>query len=206
MDTLLEGLDHYNEHTRARYADMFSKLSKGQAPEALLVTCADSRIVPNLITSTDPGDIFIVRNVGGLVPSPSSGDTSVASAIAYAVEVLGVRDVIVCGHSGCGAMGALLSGHAPPAVSGWLSHAHEALEAFRSSPRASADKNLPEIDRLSQEVTLRQLDHVAAHESVNLNVRLHAWWFDVASGGVHVYDRDQNLFVPSDKAAESRAA
>ena len=201
MNTLLEGLRRYHSQVRPRYAETFAGLSKGQSPEALLVTCADSRLVPNLITSTEPGDIFVVRNVGGLVPGPKAEDRSVSSAIAFAIEALGVRDIIVCGHSSCGAMKALLHGGAPPDVEKWLAHAHECREDFHCGRAAVAEPDLSEIDRFSQVVTLRQLEHVAEHESVakNPGVRLHAWWFEVGSGGVHVFDRARGRFMSPDR-------
>ena len=119
MRKLIMGIVDFRERLLAQHAERFRDLAQGQTPDALFITCSDSRIVPDLLASTDPGDLFVMRNVGNLVPpataeGASTGDLSEASAIEYAVLVLKVRSVVVCGHSECGAMKAALAGKPLP--------------------------------------------------------------------------------------------
>ncbi len=108
MQKLLEGLHHFQTRIFASHQDLFERLAREQAPETLFITCSDSRISPNLITQTQPGELFILRNVGNLVPPCDSGD-GMAAGIEFAVDRLRVRDIIICGHSNCGAMAAISS-------------------------------------------------------------------------------------------------
>ena len=134
MRKLIWGIVEFREQQLPRYAEHFRELADGQSPNTLFITCADSRVAPNLLVSTDPGELFTMRNVGNLVPPAtadglSTGDLSEASAIEYAVKVLKVANIVVCGHSGCGAMKAVL---APgplddtPNLTAWLHHARPA--------------------------------------------------------------------------------
>src|SRR6185503_9590880 len=113
MRKLIEGIVAFRRGLRPGYRETFARLALGQKPDCLFIACSDSRVVPNLFASTEPGDLFVVRNVGNLVP-PSGpagitiGDAAEAAAIEYAVGTLGVRDIVVCGHSSCGAMRTLL--------------------------------------------------------------------------------------------------
>jgi carbonic anhydrase len=119
MTKLIRGIVDFRERRLPEYAERFRELAQGQTPDALLITCSDSRIVPELLASTDPGDLFVLRNVGNLVPpataaGDSTGDLSEASAIEYSILGLSVRHVVVCGHSECGAMKAALAGKPMP--------------------------------------------------------------------------------------------
>src|SRR5262245_54128334 len=106
MRKLLDGAMTFRRHMFAAYRGLFERLAAGQEPEALFITCSDSRVVPNLITATDPGDLFVVRNIGNIMPpyDPQDRNNAEAAALDYALRVLKVRDVVICGHSGCGAM------------------------------------------------------------------------------------------------------
>lgn len=204
---LFSGLINFKQEIRPQLKPMMSKLAHGQEPELLLITCSDSRVVPHLITSEEPGDVFVVRTVGNLIAPAgtdghSVGDVSEASAIEYALEVLGIRDIAVCGHSNCGAMAALVKGRskfqdlAPNLVS-WLTHGEPAklrMHAMVFPPE------LGEVDRLSQANVLQQLDHVASFEPVRKRlrqgeVRLHALWFDIEHAMVHLYETEAGRFV-----------
>src|SRR3984957_243018 len=131
MRKLILGIVDFRERLLPQYAERFRNLADGQAPDALFITCSDSRVVPDLLASTDPGDLFVMRNVGNLVPpatvdGASTGDLSEASAIEYAVTILKVRGIVVCGHSECGAMKAALTRRPMPETPNlgrWLHHA-----------------------------------------------------------------------------------
>ena len=134
MRELIAGIAEFREKLLPRYAERFRALAFGQSPDTLMITCSDSRVVPDLLASTHPGDLFTMRNVGNLVPPAdaegiSTSDVSEASAIEYAVLVLGVRNIVVCGHSSCGAMKAALAQKIrsdTPNLAKWLHHASAA--------------------------------------------------------------------------------
>lgn len=212
MERLIRGLVNFKEGIAPALRPLLKALEHGQNPELLLFTCSDSRVVPHLITSEEPGDVFVVRSVGNIVApagpdGKSVGDVSEASAIEYALEVLGIRDIAVCGHSNCGAMGAVVKGRqsfgeVAPNLVDWLAHA-EPARAWLSRPELTCDDTLPEADRLSQANVLQQLDHVASYAPVKRRlgeVRLHGLWFDIAHAMVHLYEADRRRFVPLDEA------
>ena len=140
MRKLVWGIVEFREQQLPQYVEQFRNLADGQSPDTLFITCADSRVVPNLLVSTDPGELFTMRNVGNLVPPAtaeglSTGDLSEASAIEYAVQVLRVANIVVCGHSGCGAMKAVLAPSElddAPNLAAWLHHADPAAVRFRN--------------------------------------------------------------------------
>jgi carbonic anhydrase len=195
-DRLAHGVERFRRARRPRYGELFGRLAKGQTPHTLLITCADSRISPSLITSTDPGELFIVRNVGNLVPQNDSPlSPAVTSAIEYGLEVLGVSDVIVCGHSACGAMKALLSKDKPeglPGVVNWLAEATPVLGKLSpdASPEDAAKANaLVQLENaLTNPVLRRKYD---AGE-----VRLHAWFYDVGHSEVLEFEPKTGVWAP----------
>src|SRR5688572_22576048 len=126
MQKLIEGLHHFQSQIFSSQRELFERLARGQTPDALFITCSDSRINPNLITQTEPGDLFIIRNAGNIIPPHGAANGGEGATIEYAVAALGVKDIIVCGHSHCGAMKALLEPERLvnlPTVGAWLSHA-----------------------------------------------------------------------------------
>uniref|UniRef100_A0AAU3I2P7 SulP family inorganic anion transporter n=1 Tax=Streptomyces sp. NBC_01393 TaxID=2903851 RepID=A0AAU3I2P7_9ACTN len=173
---LARGISAFQRNTAPLVRDELARLAReGQQPSQLFLTCADSRLVTSMITSSGPGDLFVVRNVGNLVPLPGkeSGDDSVAAAIEYAVDVLKVRSITVCGHSGCGAMQALLAsepGGALTPLKRWLRHGRPSLDRMaaddrpwaRIAGRAPADS----VEQLCLTNVVQQLEHLRAHESV----------------------------------------
>ncbi len=173
---LAHGIGKFQRNTAPLVRDELARLAReGQSPSQLFLTCADSRLVTSMITSSGPGDLFTVRNVGNLVPLPGeeSGDDSVAAAIEYAVDVLRVQSITVCGHSGCGAMQALL-GAAPDApatpLHRWLRHGRPSLERMASRRHAWAriSGRLPAdaVEQLCLTNVVQQLEHLRAYESV----------------------------------------
>jgi carbonic anhydrase len=197
MKKLIQGLVDFRRHTLPAYRLTFAKLAKSQNPDCLFIACADSRVVPNLFASTNPGDLFVVRNVGNLVPkhADASRDQSVSSALEFSVLALGVDDIVVCGHSNCGAMKGLLGGQLPEGAAtlgGWLAHGKSSLDRMA---REHDDGDLPEYDRLSRANVLEQVDHLRSfpfvHERLAAGtLRLHGWWFDVGSADVYAHEPD----------------
>lgn len=211
---------------RSDYRETFARLALGQRPDCLFIACSDSRVVPNLFASTEPGDLFVTRNVGNLVPPSgpggiSTGDEAEAAAIEYAVLALGVSDIIVCGHSSCGAMHTVVNspgvglieaplapvGASVPNLSRWLRHALPALEKLQSG--ATIDPSLPPVDALSQLNVLQQVAHVKTYPAVadRLSagtIGVHAWWFDIAQADVYAYEPDPNRFVLIDEPEAAR--
>ncbi|MFD4415661.1 bifunctional SulP family inorganic anion transporter/carbonic anhydrase [Streptomyces sp. NPDC058467] len=198
---LARGISAFQRNTAPLVRDELARLAReGQRPSQLFLTCADSRLVTSMITSSGPGDLFVVRNVGNLVPLPGkeSGDDSVAAAIEYAVDVLKVRSITVCGHSGCGAMQALLTsepGGAPTPLKRWLRHGQPSLERMaakdrpwaRLAGRAPADA----VEQLCLTNVVQQLEHLRAHESVARALRegvleLHGMYFHVGEAQAYL--------------------
>ena len=215
MRKLITGIVQFRENLLPQYAEQFRKLSLGQAPDTLFITCSDSRVVPDLLMSTDPGEMFVMRNVGNLVPPStvegnSTGDLSEASAIEYAVLVLKVPFIVVCGHSECGAMKAALS-RAPmvetPNLSKWLHHCTSAL--FRLDQEGPLNRTMSAHDQLSQLNVLVQLEHLMSYPMVQQRVwagelHLTGWWFDIAAGEMFAYDRDSRTFERIDRQGAER--
>jgi carbonic anhydrase len=201
MKNLISGLLHFKNHVFDDQRELFERLAAGQRPEAMLITCSDSRIVPNLLTQTGPGDLFIVRNPGAIVPPHAAGPTGEAAAIELALGQLGVRDIIVCGHSRCGAMSALVSDAAlasMPAVAGWLAHAAEARTRVRALEHVDDEAR---VDAAARHNVLLQLEHLRSHPSVQRalaarTVRLHAWMYRIAEGEVLAHDEASGRFSP----------
>lgn len=215
MRKLILGIVDFRERLLPQYAKRFRELAEGQSPDTLFITCADSRVVPDLLVSTDPGDLFTMRNVGNLVPPAtveglSTGDLSEASAIEYAVSILKVANIVVCGHSGCGAMKAVLARGAlddAPNLGKWLHHATTA--AWRLEHEGALDPALGPADQLSQLNVLVQLEHLMTYPAVREAVsagklRLSSWWFDVASGDMYAYERERRAFTLIDRALADR--
>jgi carbonic anhydrase len=214
MRTLFDGVAQYEATKRTRYSARFAALASGQNPLALFITCVDSRVVPSLIALSDPGELFVLRNIGNLVPrsvhgSVENGDDSVSSAVFYALEVLGIQDVVVCGHSDCGGMKAALAPTRPRELERWLAPTSRAVERLRA--RGPLDRSLPKHDQLSQLSTLQQLENLQTHDPVRArtqsgDLRLHAWWFDIARGQLLAYSKAARSFIPAVETAELLSA
>jgi carbonic anhydrase len=215
MRKLIRGIVDFRERLRPQYAEHFRRLSQGQTPDALFITCSDSRVVPEFVVSTDPGELFVMRNVGNMVPPSmsdgmSTGDLSEASALEYAVLVLHVQDIIVCGHSECGAMKAAVS-RTPlaeaPNLSHWLHHCSSAL--FRLDQEGPLNRDLTRHDQLSQLNVLVQLEHLMSYPIVRDrvhagNLQLSGWWFDIANAEMLSYERQTRSFERIDRQAAER--
>jgi carbonic anhydrase len=190
---LSHGVAAYRRMQRPRYEALFKSLAKSQTPHTLFITCADSRVVPSLITATDPGELFILRNVGNMIPPFSQRETPAAAAgVEYAVGVLSVSDIVVCGHSGCGAIAALRKPNTVPkhlpSLASWLNEA-SARALCDHVPNEVADDEVARMNALLQVENLRSYKIVQQREEQGL-LRLRAWFFDIGSGEIEHYDFD----------------
>ncbi|MFF3207637.1 bifunctional SulP family inorganic anion transporter/carbonic anhydrase [Streptomyces sp. NPDC002962] len=198
---LVRGISAFQRNTAPHVRGELARLAReGQRPTQLFLTCADSRLVTSMITSSGPGDLFVVRNVGNLVPPPGeeSGDDSVAAAIEYAVDVLKVRSITVCGHSGCGAMQALFNiepGGARTPLQRWLRHGVPSLERMaddgRPHARLAGRAPVDAVEQLCLTNVVQQLEHLRAHESVTRALRsgaleLHGLYFHVGEAQTYL--------------------
>jgi len=215
MRKLIEGIVEFRERLLSQYAERFKTLAVGQTPDALFITCSDSRVVPDLLVSTHPGDLFVMRNVGNLLPpatveGASTGDLSEASAIEYSVLVLKVKNIVICGHSECGAMKAALARQpmeTTPNLVKWLHHTTSAV--MRLEQEGPLDTSLKPHDQLSQLNVLVQLEHLMSYPLIRERVQakllsLSGWWFDIASGGMYSYERKSRSFTVIDRSNAER--
>jgi carbonic anhydrase len=209
MTKILDGVRVFQNHVFGTKEDLFRRLGKGQSPLVLFITCSDSRINPNLLTQTEPGELFILRNAGNIVPPYGTAAGGEEATIEYAVTALGVRHIVVCGHSGCGAMRGLLEPHsleALPAVARWLVHAQAVVPRVRESghqPDVPAREPVSEehLRRAIAENVLLQCEHLKTHPAVAAAVaggklQLHAWVYHFETGDVEAHDGAAGRFVP----------
>jgi len=207
MRKLIQGIVDFRKGMTEESRLLFAKLALGQKPDVLFIACSDSRVVPNLFASTNPGDLFVLRNMGNLVPpiDLSSEESSVPAAIEFAVCVLQVPDIVVCGHSECGAMQALVQGIdtvSCPHLKSWLKYGEASLEKVRKG--FSLNPYLSEHNQISQVNVLEQMKHIASYPSVRerlekKQLRIHGWWFDIAHADVYCYESSVNQFVLIDE-------
>ncbi|WP_328437984.1 carbonic anhydrase [Streptomyces sp. NBC_00444] len=183
-----------NARTFGQRPEEFARLAEGQSPEVLFITCSDSRVVPALITGARPGQLFELRTAGNIVPPyASEHPTSEAATIEYAVKVLGVRDIVVCGHSHCGAVGALVRGDdldAVPAVRDWLAAA---------TPRPQGAAGDPTVAEGVQSHALAQLLRLRSYPCIAQKLEqgqlaLHAWYYEVHTGAVLAHSPQTDTF------------
>lgn len=198
MDELAQGVLRFREQVFPTRREEYARVASHQVPLALFITCADSRLDPELLTGSGPGRIFVERNPGNLVPVWNEAPVGVSASIEYAVAVLDVSRIVVCGHSDCGAMQALLYPEKLSGVSSvarWLKWAEPAL-ARSTAPTATDEKRLRELTEAN---VLTQMAHLATHPSVATRVRdgrltLHGWLWDLPSGEVFAYDEQEHQF------------
>jgi carbonic anhydrase len=198
VDRILKGLSQFQKSVYPKHRDLFQKLALGQRPDALFITCADSRIDPCLLTQTKPGELFICRVIGNIVPPFPDAIGGVSATIEYAVGVLGVPDVIVCGHTDCGVMKGVINPEALeplPSVSAWLNYAQPARKAA-----ASLEGNADFLPAVTERNVVQQLANLRTHPSVaerwkQGDLQLHGWVYDLGEGVVTAYDPGQDAFV-----------
>lgn len=201
MDKLINGITEFQKTDYMENKELFEELANGQAPEALLVTCSDSRIDPNMITQTKPGDLFICRNAGNIVPPHSPYTGGITASIEFAVKVLKVQHIIVCGHTDCGAMKGAMNPDAVktlPHVSNWLGHCGTALAKVKARNGGTIGKE--QLQEMTEENVVQQLKHLETHPSVAENlatgeIELHGWIYNIGEGSVSCWDPEKKGFV-----------
>jgi len=203
------GVVHFQKNVYPEKKELFEKLAKGQSPEALFITCSDSRVNPNLLTQTDPGELFICRNAGNIVPPHTHHTGAMTASIEYAVGVLNVPHIIICGHTDCGAMkGAMNVDQLTdlPHVKEWLNYTNAAVRISKEKVKDGNEETL--LNMLIYENVLLQMQHLKTHPYVAANLsagktKIHGWVYDIKSGEVWAYDEDSKAFLP---VAEKYAA
>jgi carbonic anhydrase len=200
MNRIIQGIQQFQKEVFPANRELFARLASGQKPEALFIACSDSRVSLEWITQCGPGDLFVCRNAGNMAPRFSRGD-DVSATIEYAVSALGVRDIVVCGHSDCGAMKALLNPASlkdMPHVRSWLRHAHQARQALGktqiSHPTAET------LVRLTKLNVRLQLDRLGVHPKVQTQVRagaleLHGWYYRIDTGEIEAWQAGEDRWV-----------
>ena len=195
MDQIREGVRRFRTVVFPEWRELYESLAEKQQPYALFLTCGDSRIEPSLLTGTSPGQIFVERTPGNIVPIyEDTASVGVSASIEYAVAVLGVTDVIVCGHSACGAMKALLHPEALqkiPATARWLKYAQPALEELERKYRGADDSD--RLERLTRLNVLEQMSHLRTHPTVEERFKrgslgIHGWFYKIHTGTVERFN------------------
>jgi carbonic anhydrase len=202
IQRLVEGIHHFQANTFRSEQALFEHLAKGQSPDTLFITCSDSRVNPNLITHTQPGELFVLRNAGNIVPPHGAARGGEAPTIEFAVVALQVRDIIVCGHSQCGAVKGLLHPENLvdlPEVAAWLYHAEATRRILDEKYGHYTPAQL--LSASVEENVLVQLENLITHPAVNTRLRegklnLHGWVYAIETGEVHAYDPASGQFVP----------
>ncbi len=208
MQKLVQGVHQFQKQIFAEHQRLFEKLAEGQRPMALFITCSDSRINPNLLTQTEPGQLFILRTAGNIVPPYGAVHGGEAGTIEYAVAVLKVRDIVVCGHSHCGAMNGLLAPESVselPAVQALLKHAEATGRIIRENYGHITEPPARLMAAVEENV-LVQLENLRTHPSVaaalsRQDLNLHGWVYKFETGQVFAYHPDEGHFLPLEQTA-----
>jgi carbonic anhydrase len=205
MQQLIDGYARFRSSVFPQQSGLFEKLAKGQQPQALFICCSDSRVVPEMVMQCDPGTLFPCRSVGNLVPPPTEASSGIAATVEYAVRVLKIPDVIVCGHSDCGAMKGILESEkieSLPAVRSYLQHAGPSSKwlthLLKDATSLSFEQKLRLLTEANVIAQLQNLrTHPAVDEALKKNaVHVHGWVYDIGSGGIQQFDLEQGCFRP----------
>jgi carbonic anhydrase len=202
MEKIVRGIHQFQTTQFDQHRALFAQLAKGQQPETLLITCSDSRIVPDLLTQTQPGELFVIRNAGNLIPPYGAANGGEGATVEFAVSALGVKHIVVMGHSHCGAMKGLLQPEgltALPLVAGWLKHAEATRRVALESYPDLAGEDL--LNATIKENVLVQLDNLRTYPAVaarlaKAELTFHAWVYEIESGRILAYDPALARFAP----------
>lgn len=204
MPHFAAGVVRFQNEVFPEKKDLFEKLSKGQSPEALFITCSDSRIETAMITQTDPGELFIVRNAGNIVPPHTTHTGGTTASIEFAVAALNVPHIVICGHTECGAMKGALdipALTALPHIQQWLSYSRAAVEIVDALGEGKSEEE--RMTMLLEQNVMLQLQHLKTHPAVasrlaKKNLTLHGWVYDIKTGGVNAFNETTGEFEPVD--------
>jgi len=207
LKTLVDGFRHFRDDVFPEQEELFKRLAHAQYPQAMIITCADSRVVPDLITQASPGDLFVCRNVGNVVPPYGQMNGGVSTAIEYAVMALKVKHIIICGHSDCGAMKAVLDPpvlEKMPTVKSWLRHVETARTVVEHHKDCGCGQD-GGLAFLTEENVIAQLDHLRTHPSVasglaSGQLQIHGWIYDIEKCDIKAYDASLGRFRALDSA------
>lgn len=202
MKKLIQGLRRFKSEYFCKHQELFEQLSQGQQPRVLFVTCSDSRIDPELITQAQPGEIFVIRNAGNIIPPYGAANGGEGASIEYAVQALGIRQIVVCGHSHCGAMKGLLKHESlreeMPLVYDWLKHAEATKRLVKEHYGDRTGEDL--LDITIAENVLTQIENLRTYPAVYSKLysgalKIYAWIFDIDDGEVMAYDAQRHAYV-----------
>ncbi|MBD1909706.1 MULTISPECIES: carbonic anhydrase [unclassified Leptolyngbya] len=203
MKELIKGLRRFKSEYFCRNQQLFEKLAHGQQPRVLFITCSDSRVDPELLTSAAPGEIFVIRNAGNIVPPYGATNGGEGATIEYAVQVLGIDQIVVCGHSHCGAMKGLLKletlREELPLVYEWLKHAEGTRRLLQEHYGDRTGEDL--LDTAIAENVLTQIENLRTYPVIraglfNGDLKIYAWIYDIDTGEVVAYDPETHAYVP----------
>lgn len=204
---LVQGLNSFQSNYFNDHRELFERLSGGQSPDVLFITCSDSRIDPCLITQAQPGELFVMRNVGNIIPSYGVASSAEAAGIEYAVQALGIKDIIVCGHSHCGAMKGLLQigtlAEQMPAVYDWLKRHGEATRRVVLDNYAGLEPEKLLKIAIEQNV-LTQIENLETYPAIRSklhggHLNLHAWMYEIETGTVFAFNAEKHCFTLMEK-------
>ncbi|CAK16331.1 carbonic anhydrase [Pseudomonas entomophila] len=210
MQDIIDGFLKFQRDAFPERVKLFKDLATQQSPRALFISCSDSRLVPELVTQREPGDLFVIRNAGNIVPSYGPEPGGVSASVEYAVAALQVADIVICGHSDCGAMTAIATCKCldhMPAVAGWLRYADSARVVNEARQHQSPHAK---VEAMVRENVIAQLANIQTHPSVRLaleegRVALHGWIYDIESGRIDAFDGRTGQFVSLADNPEVRA-
>ena len=201
MKRLIEGFDHFHHNVFPSQRALFKKLAAGQSPSTMFITCADSRVMPEMMFNTQPGELFVYRNIGNIVPPYAQHVSGVVAAIEYAVKVLKVQHIVICGHSDCGAMKALQKPELVkdmPSVAAWMKHGDVARYVVEQNSQGLTPEET--LACLTRENVVGQLEHlrtlpVVAAAMSRGDLSIHGWVYDIEHAELKAFDALQGRFV-----------
>ncbi|MBE7494843.1 MAG: carbonic anhydrase [Verrucomicrobiaceae bacterium] len=201
MNSLLSGIHQFHAQVFEREKDFYTQLVAGQSPSTLFIGCSDSRVDPTIITQSDLGELFVLRNAGNIVPPHGASNGGEPAAIECAVSALGVKDIVICGHSGCGALQAMMNPEKMsrlPLVKSWLNHAEATRRILEENYAHLSGSDL--IDVAIREHVLMQIENLQTHPAVAVKLQrgeltLHAWIYLMEAGDILAYSTEDGGFA-----------
>jgi len=208
LERLKTGLTTFKEVTYKKYERLYHDLEQTQDPHTLFIACSDSRVSPDMLLDSDPGEVFTIRNIANTIPAyeVSQNDITTVSSIEYAIEVLGVEEVIICGHSNCGGCAAALQGPKKLDQLPYTQHYLKPLECVKEKIEAKqTDMDERSKARLMEKMNvIEQVEHLKSYPQIQERLKrgeleIEGWYYDIKSGSVSVYDESSGSFCVSDE-------